>query len=301
MAAAWLQRLGNAVRSARRCAGLTQSELGQPLLSKSFISQLEQGKLAPSIPSLLHMAAKLNVSPSQLLALSDARLLADTCFTMAETALFVDGLEAAETWLVPLASLPDWQDPPRIARQHRWQGLRALVSGQPDAALPELERALALQQAASVRPVATGEELFTLYWIGEAYRLSHNLLAALRSWEQAAGELAPPQGTLGVPAWGSDAVPIPAPAPGISCSACFHAALLLRLAAVYEAVGDAKEAARARAATPPACVEALRTGSSVVNLLWLTAKDAYARADLAGAAICARLALLLRHASAYAL
>jgi len=39
----------------------------------------------------------------------------------------------------------------------------------------------------------------------------------------------------------------------------------------------------------------------IVNLLWLTAKEAYARADLAGAAICARLALLLRHASAYAL
>jgi tetratricopeptide (TPR) repeat protein len=53
------QTLGERVRSARRDAGLSQSQLAGDELTKGFISQIESGLVRPSIRSLQHIASTL--------------------------------------------------------------------------------------------------------------------------------------------------------------------------------------------------------------------------------------------------
>jgi transcriptional regulator with XRE-family HTH domain len=53
--------LGNAIRRQRRALGLTQAELGAPL-TRSFVCQVERGRILPSLPALLLIARRLNVS-----------------------------------------------------------------------------------------------------------------------------------------------------------------------------------------------------------------------------------------------
>lgn len=283
MAAAWLTLLGGAVRSTRRRLGLTQSELGSPLLSKSFISQLEKGTLAPSVPSLLHIAHKLNVAPAQLMAVADARQQADTVFTMAEAALMVEGPRAADQWLGHLRRLVEWQDAPSRARVERLTGLRLLAAGDPPGAVAHLEQALALHVGGSP------ETCVTRLWMGEAQWAAGHPVAAARTWEILIAQL-PAQG----PPSGTQAV-----LPGPNLTACLRVIGWRRLADLYNAMGDQAAAATAlrHADVPPGLVMALEHGAVIGHVLWLLAQEAYGRGDLAGADAVARLVPLLLLAS----
>ncbi len=58
--------LGEAIRTRRRELGLSQEELARPL-TKAFVSLLERGRLSPSLGSLVLIADRLGVTPSDLL------------------------------------------------------------------------------------------------------------------------------------------------------------------------------------------------------------------------------------------
>ncbi|MBE3575090.1 MAG: helix-turn-helix transcriptional regulator [Firmicutes bacterium] len=63
------RRLGQAVRQARQELGLTQTQLAAGVVSKSFISQVENGAALPSLPVVLHLAEQLQLSLDQLFGL----------------------------------------------------------------------------------------------------------------------------------------------------------------------------------------------------------------------------------------
>lgn len=62
--------LGHRIRQLRQVRGLTQSELGGPELSKSFISLLENDRTQPSLETLLLIARRLGTSADALLGQS---------------------------------------------------------------------------------------------------------------------------------------------------------------------------------------------------------------------------------------
>lgn len=63
-----LVQLGQAVRDARKAAGLTQPELGAKLgISAVAVSQVEKGKTAPALAKVAAIAEALGVSVSLLL------------------------------------------------------------------------------------------------------------------------------------------------------------------------------------------------------------------------------------------
>ena len=59
--------LGHRIRQLRQSRGLTQSQLGGPELSKSFISLLEKDRTRPSVETLLLIARRLGTSVDALL------------------------------------------------------------------------------------------------------------------------------------------------------------------------------------------------------------------------------------------
>ena len=286
MSAPWLVLLGDAVRRARRRAGLTQAQLGEPVLTKSFVSQLEHGAVAPSVASLFHIADRLRIRPVQLVALADVRLRCDTLLALAEAALVLEGAGAADAWIAALDSLNCDADPTVLARRQRFAGLRCLAAGDPQAALEHLGRALALhEQGASGG--GTQEALVTLYWLGTAQHLAGRPVAATRAWEQVVAGLGEPSAPP------PEGHPVPFVAPAIT--ACLCRVTWLRLAALYERMGDADASSRARdhAAQIAGAPRASEDSRTIARLLWLTALEAYHRADLPGAAACARLVPLL--------
>ena len=58
--------LGRRIRAEREALGMSQAELGRPL-TRAYISQVESGRTLPSLPALLHLAARLGVEPGLLL------------------------------------------------------------------------------------------------------------------------------------------------------------------------------------------------------------------------------------------
>jgi tetratricopeptide (TPR) repeat protein len=58
--------LGERLKEARLKAGLTQSQLGEPLYSPSFISTIEGGKRRPSMAAAQHFATKLSLTVEEL-------------------------------------------------------------------------------------------------------------------------------------------------------------------------------------------------------------------------------------------
>lgn len=70
---AFSRALGDEVRRRRLALGLSQSSVGRPL-SRAFVSSVENGRLMPSLPSLLMIARRLNSSGADILASVEARL-----------------------------------------------------------------------------------------------------------------------------------------------------------------------------------------------------------------------------------
>jgi transcriptional regulator with XRE-family HTH domain len=65
--------LGAEIRRRRVALGLSQATVGRPL-SRAFMSSVESGRLTPSLPSLLMIAERLNMSAAAILASVEAQL-----------------------------------------------------------------------------------------------------------------------------------------------------------------------------------------------------------------------------------
>jgi transcriptional regulator with XRE-family HTH domain len=71
--AAFAVTLGAVIREERRRSSLSQAALGGSL-SRAFVSQLEQGKLVPSLGSLLLIADRLGLTAADILCVVTSRL-----------------------------------------------------------------------------------------------------------------------------------------------------------------------------------------------------------------------------------
>ena len=65
--------LGAEIRRRRVALGLSQASVGHPL-SRAFMSSVERGRLTPSLPSLLMIAERLNMSAGGILASVEGQL-----------------------------------------------------------------------------------------------------------------------------------------------------------------------------------------------------------------------------------
>lgn len=267
-----LFRLGQMVRRARTTAGLTQAQLGDPLLSKSFISQLEQGTVSPSLASLFHIGDKVGVRPAQLLGIADETQWAVTSLDMAEAALVLDGIGAGNAWVqrlesvIPIAKLSD------CGQDHRWQryvGIQRLLQGQTTAAIALFEAAMKDVPAGcddadggSVQPDA--DDQLTTFWLGAAHKQASHLLQALRVWEKLVTFDIPP---------------------------LLAAATWVHLSELYGVIGDEYESRRATEYLEGATHEqaCLHVGEQLARLLWQCADKACTEGDLGAASAHARL------------
>lgn len=272
LASKWQQLLGKAVRDARTRRGMTQAELGAPMLTKGFISQVEKGVSALSIDSLLHIADKLGMAPAQLLAWGDPEYVLMTTLDMAEAALMLHGQDAGDEWIALLPALMDEKASAvsvvveksiatsklAAGRFLRYRGLATLKGGNADTALELLEPAPAM--------VTRADERATRFWLGEAYRRAGRLREAMRTWEQLLkGEPGP----------------------------VLRAVTLQHLSTLYETMGDVVEAQRLRDRLPSSLttddVQYLpHNNDGHPQWLWMVACDAFDRGDLATAAAYAR-------------
>lgn len=69
---AWARSIGRKIRQCRLARNLTQAELADGLFSKSYISQLENGTVNPSLRALRLLAKRLGVSHLWLLEMSSS-------------------------------------------------------------------------------------------------------------------------------------------------------------------------------------------------------------------------------------
>lgn len=66
------QAFGKAVRRLRRQNELSQEALGAATgLHRNYVGQLERSEISPTLPTILRLAAALEVKPSELFALAE--------------------------------------------------------------------------------------------------------------------------------------------------------------------------------------------------------------------------------------
>lgn len=279
MAKELLIHLGKTVRRHRRRVGLTQEQLGSPHVSKSFISQLERGKVSPSLPTLGHIAAQLRVPPAQLLMEADPVAKASARLDMAEAALFMEGVEAGGQWARKVAHTVAKDELSHEALRRRWQrykGVSLLRQNKADEAIPLLRSA-----RGDVDPI-------TEYWLGLAYRQRDELLPALRTWES---------------------ILYRANDEGVSSSgpSLLHVRTRMRLIELYEALGDERESKRTRHKLnallfPLSSEDAVSVTSEnaflshahhLARLLWVEAERMWNRHNTTDASALARMTSLL--------
>lgn len=61
-----VQTLGVILREARKCMGLTQTELAQDLCDRSYLSHIEQDKIMPAFDLVVQLAERLRINPLEL-------------------------------------------------------------------------------------------------------------------------------------------------------------------------------------------------------------------------------------------
>lgn len=240
-------RLGRTVRRRRRRLGLTQEQLGSTHVTKSFISQMEQGATTPSLDTLFHIGDALKLSAPCLLAMSDPVIFAGAALDMAEAAFLLGGNGKSSPWLLvledamPLSELPDSG---LGSRWERYVGIQKLVQNKYKTAVTMLEAA------------ASSRDPATWYWLGIAHERAGHSLQALRTWELVVG--------LGI-----EAVTGPAGSAGTSDMSdmvaldLIQALTWVKLVSVYERLGEPLEAERVRGELRAAiAASALGTDSS---------------------------------------
>lgn len=70
---AFARLLGQEIRCRRVALRLSQAQAGHPL-GRAFLSSVENGRLTPSLPSLVIIARRLNSSAAAILAAVEAQL-----------------------------------------------------------------------------------------------------------------------------------------------------------------------------------------------------------------------------------
>ena len=106
--------LGRRVRQLRRQRGLTQAELGSPLFTHSYVSQIESGKRDASPRALAHIAGRLGVATDELVTgrpadlahelgvrITEARRLLSSGKMDEARALYEGAAREAEEWDLP--------------------------------------------------------------------------------------------------------------------------------------------------------------------------------------------------------
>ena len=70
---AFARLLGREIRRRRVALQLSQTEAGHPL-SRAFLSSVENGRMVPSLPSLVMIARRLNSTAASILASVESQL-----------------------------------------------------------------------------------------------------------------------------------------------------------------------------------------------------------------------------------
>lgn len=65
--------IGTEIRLRREAMGLSQAACGEPL-TRAYVSQVEHGRVTPSLASLLIIAERLNTSAATILETAEERL-----------------------------------------------------------------------------------------------------------------------------------------------------------------------------------------------------------------------------------
>jgi transcriptional regulator with XRE-family HTH domain len=182
--------VGERIRRLRLERGLSQSELGQPRLSKGFISQVESGRSRPSPESLRFIAARLGVP---LLALLPGVEVSNQRAFLLRAA----GAALAAGQPVQATALLDEAEPlldlaVERALAHRLRGEALFLDGDLDGAL---DRALAALAAADPPDPADGieEQARACALMGRIHAAAGRPPAALVFLERAAELAASPQ------------------------------------------------------------------------------------------------------------
>jgi transcriptional regulator with XRE-family HTH domain len=68
--ASMTEQIGSRIKEIRKSLNLTQSDLAEGLVTRSFISQIEKGKVSPSVDTLEKISQRLNCSISDLIGQS---------------------------------------------------------------------------------------------------------------------------------------------------------------------------------------------------------------------------------------
>lgn len=268
--------MGRAVRAARTARGMTQTELGEPLLTKGFISQIENGVSSASLESMFSIADRLDTRPAHLLAAADPVIAVEATLDMAEAALVLEGPDAAAKWLDQLPELVDEADTPAAAvverivgwsrrasqRFNRYRALGAMLRGDAEQAIQLLKEA-----SAPTHPDAP----LVQFWLGEAYRRAGRRRDAMLTWERLIEANDDP---------------------------LLKTVTVRHLAGLYEAMGDVIEARRVQEELPGAEGEGAGPheplpGPEFTRWLWTFARWAWARGRQQTAAAYARAVPLL--------
>lgn len=171
--------VGERIRRLRLERGLSQSELGQPRLSKGFISQVESGRSRPSSESLRFIAARLGVPLLALLPGMEAANQREFLLRAAGAAVAAGQAAEAVALLDEVEPLLD------VAAEHvvadRLRGEALLLAGDLDAAL---DRALAAHAAADPEE-AVEEAARACALVGRIHAAAGRLPAALAFLERA--------------------------------------------------------------------------------------------------------------------
>jgi transcriptional regulator with XRE-family HTH domain len=218
---------GERIRRLRLERGLSQSELGQPRLSKGFISQVESGRSRPSPESLRFIAARLGVPLLALLPGMGASHQRAFMLRAASAAVAAGQHEQATSLLDEVEPLLDSALDRGAADRLRGEAL--LLGGDLDGAL---DRALAAHAAADPAE-AVEEAARACALVGRIHATARRWPAALVYLEQAA-QLA-----------GSSQVP-----------AALRALVQLTAGAVHGELGDMARAIRCYEAARAAAAEA---------------------------------------------
>lgn len=262
--------MGRAVRAARTARGMTQTELGEPLLTKGFISQIENGVSSASLESMFFIADRLDTRPAHLLAAADPVIAVEATLDMAEAALVLEGPDAAAKWLDQLPELVDEADTPAAAvverivgwsprasqRLNRYRALGAMLRGDAEQAIQLLKEA-----SSPTHPDAA----LVRFWLGEAYRRAGRRRDAMLTWERLIEANDDP---------------------------LLNTVTVRHLAGLYEAMGDVIEARRVRKELPGADGEGASRheplpGPEFTGWLWTFARWAWERGRQQAAAVYA--------------
>ena len=174
------QTLGERIRSARRDAGLSQSQLAGGELTKGFISQIESGLVRPSIRSLQHIATKLGRPLDYFIGDEPLAATKRSTFHRLAAEAAAERLDWPASEADAVAGLAVTKDAAERATFLRLRASAALNQGRREAAFDLVTEGLSLLDPAK-HPLDVAR---LLYVRGLAYGDAGQLVASTEAFEQ---------------------------------------------------------------------------------------------------------------------